>query len=356
MSGDENPGAGAAYALRRVAMLAAGGEIHEAARVLAAMDENRRDKVYELAVHEGLEPLVLAADHELDPSRAKRARSAAGRDLVVDDCIATAAAALGGIDCAFLLEKGAYFRDALYPWTWTRTMVDVDVLVRPADLERAADALSNAGFRAVGPHPTRPVSGRLSLERILVRDRDSISVEVHADLTHERFGFSDDVEGLFRRAVKTRWKGARTLSHEDHLLHAAVHLARSGLDDSLKHYLDVDRMARVWRLDWDTVIGRAGRWGCASALFFVLNTARFLFATPIPDPVISELAPGGPRAWMLKGLLARTEGSADEQGAGWGRSCWKATVLPALYDHPGDRLGYTVWTAITRLADLACQI
>lgn len=335
------------YLLRRVASLAADDRMDEAGEVLGALSPETLDGLYGLAEHEGLEPLLLAADTgTARPGRTGRLRSAASRDLVIEQNLALVSDALERADVPCLLEKGAFFRDSLYPASWMRPMVDLDLLVLPRDQDDVVAALSAAGFTSRELPPSRPFSGRLSLERILMSPRGDLAVEVHAGLTHERFGFGDDLTGLFQRARDTRWPGARTLGWEDHLLHAAIHLARSGMAVRLKHYLDVDRLARTADLDWDVLAERARSWGCATALFFTLDFARGLFGTPVPDETLVRTSPAGPRSWLLGGLLTR-----DDGGTGLSFALWKSLILPALYDRLGDRAGFVAWMAGTRIVD-----
>ncbi|MBL6974685.1 MAG: nucleotidyltransferase family protein [Deltaproteobacteria bacterium] len=335
------------YLLRRVAVLSADDRLEEAGDLLETLSDPALDGMYDLAVGEGLEPLLLAADTRASQrARAKRLRSAASRDLVIDGNLERVSDSLARAGVTFLLEKGAFFRDTIYPASWLRSMVDLDLLVLPRDRDPAMTALTGAGFTLRETSPSRPFSGRLSLERILMSPLGDLAVEVHCDLTHERFGFSNDLDGLFLRAQPTRWTGAGTLSWEDHLLHEAIHLARTGMAAPLKHYLDVDRLARNTSPDWDLLAERARSWGCATALYFTLDFARGLFGTPIPDHALDRTAPSGPRSWLLGGLLNR-----EVEAKGLSFALWKSLVLPALYDRMGDSAGFVAWMAGTRFID-----
>lgn len=351
--------------LRRTVCLAADGRMEEAAGILATMDPNLADDLYRLAVMEGVEPLVLAADPRSgSSSRKERTRAAASRDLVIERILGQLSDALGEADCPVLLEKGAYFRDVLYPSTWMRSMTDLDLLVPPGHRARAVSTLQKAGFKERGRSSRRPFSGRLSLETILFSIGDDLAVEIHEAFTHERRGFQVDLNGIFRRSRATRWPGLQTLRWEDHLLHGVIHLARTGLENRLRHYLDLDRIIRTRELDWTEVARRAETWGCATALYFVLEVVRCLFATPVPDSVLDGITPGGPRVWLLKGLLLDGSNTRGPEGTRvttapegkMARAGWKSVILPLLYDRFLDRMGFIGWMAATRLVDMTMRV
>jgi len=342
------------YTCRRIAVLAASKDgLPWATRVLERLTPAQVEILLDTATAQGLSPLILyVANGVCKGTTPSRLRDVLGRDLVIEQTIGLASNALAAASCDFLLEKGASFRDTLYPETWTRAMTDIDLLVHQGSNTRVLQALAGAGFERLALPAARPVSGRLSLERILLSPVGGLPVEVHTRLTHERAGFSEDVHGIIDRSVATRWSGARTPCWEDHLLHASIHLARTGLKGRAMHFLDIDRIVRTCNPDWETVGRRSREWGCSTALFLCLEATRCMFGTPVPDGVIRSIRPSGPRVRLLGGTVLTGAGRVTHDSSkGITEALWKAFVLPALYDHSMDRAGFVAWMTLTRMAD-----
>jgi len=79
-------------------------------------------------------------------------RAVAMRTLRVDAMTAEVVRALGSAGCRSILLKGPSFRRELYDAGSPRPYVDSDLLVSPADLERAGAAVAALGFRMVMDH------------------------------------------------------------------------------------------------------------------------------------------------------------------------------------------------------------
>lgn len=92
------------------------------------------------------DPMTVSEGHTERTSARARAAAAMAADALVADV----AACLAEEDIAILPMKGVLLQHWLYEDPSERPMTDVDLLVRPTDLERATRALCRAGYRPTG--------------------------------------------------------------------------------------------------------------------------------------------------------------------------------------------------------------
>lgn len=215
--------------------------------------------------------------------------------------------ALGSAGIDAMPVKGLVLAEHLYGDIAARPCADLDVLVRPRDLDPAREALRSIGFRQRATpgykalvHPFHdPAWGRGS-------GADHVRLELHWALwadSERRLGTA----GLWDRAVDATLAGRpiRTLSPEDTLLHLAIHRTRSAL--RLRWVVDVAALLRHHdaALDWDAFLDRATRAGARTASWAVLSLARDLLDTRAPDDVMRRLHV----AWPKRAVLERTCGT-----------------------------------------------
>lgn len=151
-----------------------------------------------------------------------------------------------------LVLKGAALAHLIYDPPGLRPMRDIDVLVAPAQLGRAAAVMSELGYEAKGDvslpdHHHLPTVSR-TVERLRV------SVEVHHDaLTRDNIG-SIRVDSLSEPARELTVAGAtlRTLGHIDMLRHLCRHILEPGETTRIGSALDIMMYAVKYadRIDW----------------------------------------------------------------------------------------------------------
>jgi hypothetical protein len=198
--------------------------------------------------------------------------------------------------------KGLVIAENLYGDIAARPCADLDVLVRPADLGPAGDALRDAGFAQIERPAYKALVHQFHQPAWLRGSApDRVRLELHWALwadSERRLG----TDGLWARATGATIDGhpVRSLSPEDMLLHLAIHRTRSAL--RLRWIVDVAELLRRHGagLDWDAFIGRARAAGGRTASWMVLSLARDLLGATAPDAVLRELAPSSPKRVLLE--------------------------------------------------------
>ncbi len=143
--------------------------------------------------------------------------------------------------------KGAVIRE-LYPEVWMRTSTDIDVLVRPEDAERAADALTSAlGYQ----------NGGLAEHDIQLISQSGLPIELHFETIEEH------CLAAAHRVLSRIWEHAApaggctyrceldgAMLYFYHIAHAAKHLRRAG--SGIRTFLDLWLMRRSLAIDGES--------------------------------------------------------------------------------------------------------
>jgi hypothetical protein len=179
--------------------------------------------------------------------------------------------------------KGPVLAVQAYGDVALREFVDLDLLVHPRDLERAAAVLRAHGYTQ---------RSNLSGDEIVFARQDGYDmVELHGCLVAHwrlRRSFALDVDALRPRLVPVALVGNRcilTLSPEDLLLALCVH-GCSHHWSRLSWIADVAELLRgQGDLDWTALLARAHELGSERMLLLGLRLAHDLLGAELPAPV-----------------------------------------------------------------------
>ena len=228
-------------------------------------------------------------------------------------------------DIDLILLKGAVLSTVAYPATCLRSMSDIDLLVRPADAERALQLIEAAGFRCpdryqfIDPdaRPCAPANTEVSppLQKIGTR----AFIEVHTQL--------ESAEPLYPVSEAELWRGAeefelcglpcKTLEKHEFLLHLIMHLSEHHLfAHGLRALLDVHLWIELHhgKWDWNWIAAQAARRGYAQWVSLSLRMVHDMFATPVPAAVFARL--GTPVELGMMQQLAHEQIFAQGRTAG----------------------------------------
>ncbi|MGN6185002.1 MAG: nucleotidyltransferase domain-containing protein [Thermoanaerobaculia bacterium] len=170
-----------------------------------------------------------------------------------------------------------------------RRFVDLDVIVRKEDVDRAVNTLIAIGYRLDPPVPPSQQALLIRTQHDLVfkRDEGRLLVELHWEVAPRRFASELTAEDLWQRATKRKVGRGEllTLSPEDMLLSLCVHGSKH-LWERLAWVCDLaEWLASHPDLQWSNVVDQAHRNGQQRMLFTGLQLAAELIDAPLPETV-----------------------------------------------------------------------
>lgn len=252
-----------------------------------------------LAERQGLLPLAYrrlrdssqlsAAPRELSDSlRAKYAHNAARALFLTSElCRVLASFEREGIEA--IPYKGPALAVAAYGDASLRQFVDLDILVRPRDVDRATELLAAYGFE---PHfklrnaRERETFRRLSYVQLFQRAEDDVAIELHWNVAPRFFNFPLRVERLWEHEGRLALGGrqVRAVAPEMLVLLLCVH----GNKDywlRLEWLTAIDALATRPGFDWPRLIDEAKRHRAMRVLLLGLGLAHELLDTTLPGEV-----------------------------------------------------------------------
>jgi hypothetical protein len=197
--------------------------------------------------------------------------------------------------------KGAVFSTTLYAdLPGARPLSDLDLVVRPRDLERAARLLESLGYERLYAPRARfePEHGH----DVAFRGHGA-HVELHYKLHHE-LAIDPAVDTLFDRAIEIELVGARRRvpAWDDHLCLVAVHAATHALADTPIWIFDLALILERAPAALDGAEAEAAQRRVSAAFWAALETAHRQLPSMIPSPQTQPRA-ARTRARLLDRLL-----------------------------------------------------
>ncbi len=222
------------------------------------------------AGNHGLEGLLVAAvaDGSLPVTTVQRARSAVmeldltRRRMAYEKRAGAALALLDAAGIEVRLLKGLAVARLEYPDDQLRPTGDLDVLVRPSQIDAAVAALVAAGGQWADPEPTVGFNRYVAKGATVYLPSVGIEVDLHRLLVWGPFGVRLPPEELWiaRRSLTVGGVQRFTLGREETLLHACAHQLVLGVTRA-REARDVAQMLCNPALDVERLLGLARRWG-----------------------------------------------------------------------------------------------
>jgi Uncharacterised nucleotidyltransferase len=201
--------------------------------------------------------------------------------------------ALAAREIEFLVFKGQVLTTLVSGDEWERPTLDLDVLVRGAELEEAVDLLVTGGA--------------VHLDRNWPRMRDDVLGELHLVLpsgtaldlhwhllvrSSTRSSFAPDHIALFAnsRTVDLDGTVVRTFGSAETLVYSCLHGAISG-GHRMVWLVDIERLITNDRPDWDEVVRVATTWRCELVVGAMLLRTRAELGLVVPQTVTEQLVP-----------------------------------------------------------------
>lgn len=200
-----------------------------------------------------------------------------------------------GISAAGL--KGIYLLENIYGDIGSRSMGDIDILVKKQDLGDCLEVMKGMGYT-----PTTYFSlGDQNIDTKHVppmKKKSGPMVEVHWTLLEEDEPFTIDASALWERMIPAKIANCEVLALglEDLILHLCLHLTyQHYLRLGLRGFLDIALVVHKFRaeIDWQKLIHIAKSWGSERVTALTLKLVETELKVPIPAEVFSALLPEG---------------------------------------------------------------
>jgi hypothetical protein len=190
-----------------------------------------------------------------------------------------------------MVVKGPVLVERLYKAPDLRSYVDLDLLVRPADLRAAVEALEHTGFRLLDAN--WPLLRAARVRELRMVSKSGGAVDLHWSLAKgpHPTDVAPPVDVLLDRSLVWRSAGRdyRVLDWADTLVHLAVHAAGSG-GHRLLWCADLRAAVEAAPEDaGDLLCQRAGQWSAGPQVHLMLSRTRTVLGTPVPQEWLDGL-------------------------------------------------------------------
>ena len=213
----------------------------------------------------------------------------AARNLLLTDELARILRALSDASIDAIPYKGPALSVFAYGNLTYRRFLDLDVMVRKADVWRAKEVLVEAGFAATSDWTESQQELLLRTQHNLqfTREGGRLLVELHWEVASGLFVRSMQAEALWERleTMTLKEQVVKTLAAEDLLLALCVHGSKH-LWERLSWICDVAELLRSHpHMDWTAVWDRAETGESQRMLALGLALAQRLFDAPLPEEI-----------------------------------------------------------------------
>jgi hypothetical protein len=179
--------------------------------------------------------------------------------------------------------KGPVLAQALWSDVGLRQYVDLDLLVRREDVERAGEALVTGGFRRRADIPEGQQGNYVEHfgELEFVRASDRLTVELHWTIVPSYYASAMDPHGLWDRleTIELAGRTLPTLAAEDLLVGLAIHGFKHKFERS-EWVMDIVRLLEIRPvLDWAAIRERTRKHGSQRIVRVALGVAWRLFGS-----------------------------------------------------------------------------
>lgn len=258
-----------------------------------------------------------------------------------------------------IVLKGGVLAERYYQRPDDRPMHDVDLLLRPGDVEKALALAADVGLQRFDDAHTLDFDLRFDTKTVLTHhphDLRQPSLDLHWALMRDWLDGRGNVwlETAWQRAEPATFAGRPVLSlaPPDLLVHVVLHLAIQHAFEGLLWFCDVALIASAMNdpADWDASISGARSLGYGAALGVTLDLLDDLFAVRVPADVRRRLGRRSPRHALARRLVRRhlarleplshleyllplllTDGSGTALGTAWRRVVPSRTWLEVRY-------------------------
>jgi len=221
------------------------------------------------------------------------------RNMILQNELSRLLAVFNGEDIPVIVLKGAALLESIYGDFSLRTMIDLDILIRPEHLDRAESIVLQRGYTYLSVHDK---SGRTNksgrhLDNLILREK-GVLLEIHQHFVNKDDPYHFDLDGFWNRAepVTTSGTPALALAPEDLLIHLSIKFLldrRYHSHNALGQLCDISEVVVHYgsSFNWELLERTAREQGVIKGLHFVLFTCRNLLQAPISKSVLDKFQP-----------------------------------------------------------------
>jgi hypothetical protein len=212
-----------------------------------------------------------------------------------------------------ILLKGGDIRHRLYDDPVSRPMGDVDILISPADLDRARAVLKGRGYPLTPKDVDRipDFNRRFSWEELYGAPRGcGVYFDIHWEIRKMGAFYRLPYAPLHARATPgpQGWGPLLILAPEHLLMNLCLNTLEEWEQAGVMKAVDLDRALSRLPLNWDFFLEDAARFQIQGALFLILRYLAALRPGAAPGWVLARLAAYRP-GWGERLILSRRSGS-----------------------------------------------
>lgn len=199
-------------------------------------------------------------------------------------------------DIPIVLLKGIHLATSVYDNIALRRMADIDLLVRPKDLENVAAVLQQLGYVQAFQRTTGPQSSSDHHLSPFLHPSNNCQIEIHWTIAPPNSSYHFDIDSIWSNAqsVMIGQHNVLALSPEDLLLHICWHTTyHHRFEQGVRSLCDVDAIVWTYKdiMDWELILARAKAWKWERGLYLMLYLANHWLSTPFPAIVEANKPP-----------------------------------------------------------------
>jgi hypothetical protein len=274
------------------------------------------DHLLRMAAHHGLEPLLFhhlhAYSREVVPGRATEAlrescKLIAGRNLLLAARLRDISAHLRARQIAHIAYRGPLLAEGYYGNLALRVYRDLDILVQPAGVEAARDALTEIGFtdKTGLSAAQQAASFRYGFEHPFTA-QGGVDLDLHWRLVQKFKARRLDMEGIWKRVTMAAFWGGEvpTFCAEDLAVSLCLHAGHHGWQQ-LSQMCDLAQLFQVHpQLDWEIVRSHLGDSNTRRIVYVSLRLLKEHWEAQIPEDLMHMIS-ADPHVARLAGRIQR---------------------------------------------------
>ncbi len=197
--------------------------------------------------------------------------------------------------------KGAMLARNYYPGQALRPMVDLDLLVRKEDIQKAKECMASMGFN-ISERPfyvdAESWENKYFHYPCVKHGKITIRVELHIDIVMKPKFIKHDILRFWETAtpISGSYKHVLVITKELLLLHLLWHLYNhitNGIHFNLIWLLDIAYVIKVNgdEMDWSFVLQKSNEWHIQKHVYFSLNVVSQLLSIRFNSDIMSIFKP-----------------------------------------------------------------